>query len=230
MAHDLPHDLFANPVWHALRTRHRHFAVAAGDAVRYPAEVTPFAALAAPTPDALTQLASLLAPNESVWLVGESYPAAPELVFDGTLDCLQMSLPEDVPLDGPPCEVVPLSPAHAAEMVALTDVAFPGFFRRRTCEMGPYYGVRSGGALIAMGGERLVLDGYPEISGVCTHPAHRGKGLAAAIILEIARAHRRDGLKSWLHVGCANRNAIQLYLRMGFAVSRKVTLHRVSRR
>jgi GNAT superfamily N-acetyltransferase len=77
--------------------------------------------------------------------------------------------------------------------------------------MGSYYGVRSGarsdGELIAMGGERLSLDGYPEISGVCTHPAHRGKGLAANLIRQLVRDHRRDGLVSWLHVGNENHRA-----------------------
>jgi hypothetical protein len=50
-------------------------------------------------------------------------------------------------------------------MVALTTLAFPGFFRSRTCEMGSYYGVRSSsGELIAMGGERLQLDDIPKLA------------------------------------------------------------------
>ena len=225
---DLPASLFVNPVWHALQTRHRHLAVFAGDACRYPAEVCPFAAVAAPALVALRQLHSLLAPGESVWLVGESYPHAPELCFEETLKCFQMVLPEEVTPPDPAIEMVSLSGANAAEMVALTDLAFPGFFRKRTCEMGTYYGVRSDGELIAMGGERLALDGYSEISGVCTHPAHRGKGLAASLIWLLVRNHRRDGLVSWLHVGAANQHALELYLRMGFKVVRKITLHRIS--
>ncbi len=51
--------------------------------------------------------------------------------------------------------------------------------------MGSYYGVRSNGELVVMGGERLRLEGYPEISGVCTHPAHRGRGLAASLIWQL---------------------------------------------
>ena len=240
---DLPENLFANPVWNALQTRHRHFAVSAGDACRYPADVAPFAAVAAPTSSALQELHTLLDPEESVWVIGKSYPRVPELDFKQTLDCLQMVLPEQVlpeevaPSDSS-AEIVSLSAANAAEMVALTDAAFPGFFRHRTCAMGSYYGVRSGtrsrsqsaGELIAMSGERLMLDGCPEISGVCTHPAHRGKGLAARLIWQLVRDHRRDGLVSWLHVGSANRRAIDLYLRMGFRIVREVTLHRVSRK
>ncbi len=90
---DVPKNLFANPVWHALRTKHCHFAASAAEACRYPADGAPFAAVGAPSIDALRQLRSLLAPGESVWLIGESYPKIPELSFDGTLECLQMILP-----------------------------------------------------------------------------------------------------------------------------------------
>jgi predicted GNAT family acetyltransferase len=227
--YDLPESLFANPVWHALRTKHGRLAEWAGDACRYPADVAPFVAVAAPNPSAWRQMHSLLAPRESVWLTGEACPALPELAFEETMECLQMVLPEEVVLPGPTIEIARLSGANAGEMVALTNVAFPGFFRRRTCEMGSYYGVRSDGELIAMGGERLLLEGYSEISGVCTHPAHRGKGLAANIIWQVVRDHRRDGIVSWLHVGSANRRAIELYGRMGFKMVRKVTLNRISR-
>ena len=201
---DLPESLFANPAWHALQTEQRHLAISAGDACRYPADVVPFAAVAAPTSVALEELQSLLAPGESVGLIGDGYPHLPELSFEGALECFQM--------------------------VALTTFTFPGFFRKRTCEMGLYCSVRSDGELIAMRGERLTLDGYREISGVCVHPAHRGKGLAAALVWQIVRNHRRDGQVSWLHVGVANHSAIELYLRMGFKVVRKVTLNRISSR
>ena len=140
-----------------------------------------------------------------------------------------MVLPQDVTPPTPSPEIVPLSNANAQEMVTLTDIAFPGFFCSRTCEMGTYYGIRSNGQLIAMGGERLTLDGYPEISGICTHPANRGKGHAASLIWEIVRKHRRDGDVSWLHVSAENYHAIELYRRMGFKTVRKVILHRLRR-
>jgi predicted GNAT family acetyltransferase len=223
-------DLFANPAWHALHTIHRHFAVSAGDACRYPADVAPFAAVTTPSIQALQQLHSLLTPGESVWLIGESYPPTSSLSFEESLECLQMVLPQEILPPSPPAEIVQLSNADAPEMVALTNLAFPGFFRSRTCEMGSYYGVRLEGKLIAMGGERLMLDGYPEISGVCTHPAHRSKGYAASLIWHLAQDHRRNGLTSWLHVSAANHHAIELYVRLGFTVAQKVTLHRVSRK
>jgi ribosomal protein S18 acetylase RimI-like enzyme len=231
----LPEKLFLNPVWHALRSKHLHLAKSTALACRYPGDVVPFAAVSEPNDKAMQEFRSLLAPGESTWLTGEEYPPIDGLVFEGTLDCFQMVLPESGAAPDPPAthqnDFQSLTDANAHEMVALTDLAFPGFFRQRTCEMGAYYGVRSAsGELIAMGGERLKLQGFSEISGVCTHPSFRGKGLAASIMWQLVRDHRRDGIVSWLHVGCANQRAIELYLRMGFEIVRKVTLHRISRR
>jgi ribosomal protein S18 acetylase RimI-like enzyme len=275
--HNLPESPFANPVWNALQTTHRHFAVCAGNACRYPADVAPFAAVAEASWDALRRVHSLLTPGESVWVadigIGDLYRRAPdistglsrELSLEQALNCLQMILPDDVAVPdsqsdesfdltaGKPSDsavsdsgisdsttsdatmkLVRLSRENAAEMVALTDVAFPGFFRARTCEMGSYYGVRSGEELVAMAGERLKLDAgterYSELSGICTHPAYRGKGLAARLMWRLVRDHRRDGIVSWLHVGSENRRAVELYERMGFMIVREVVLLKLTRK
>jgi ribosomal protein S18 acetylase RimI-like enzyme len=231
---ELPGELFTDPVWHALNTRHSHLALIEGHARRYPVDVAPFAALAKPTELALWELHSLLAPGESVWLAGTAYPHLPELKNEGTLECAQMVLnavleekPSAINLDR-------LTASDSDAMVALTDIAFPGFFQSRTYEMGAYYGAwldsrDASGQLIAMAGERLALDGYTEISGVCTHPEHRGKGLAANLIARVARDHREQGVVSFLHVAATNTHAIELYLRLGFVEARRVTLTRFSR-
>jgi GNAT superfamily N-acetyltransferase len=224
----LPEHLFSNPVWHSLRTNHRHLAVRQGNACRYPADVAPFAAVAEPA--RLPELRSLLEPEESVWVIGEGYPTVEELPVQQVIECLQMVLPASAPVPDSAGTVQMLGEDDAADMVSLTDLAFPGFYRIRTPALGSYFGVRSGGELVAMGGERFSLEGYPEISGVCTHPSHRGKGYAASLISQLARNHRRAGLVSWLHVTSANRNAIDLYLRLGFEVARKITVSQVSRR
>jgi GNAT superfamily N-acetyltransferase len=224
----LPTSIFANPVWHALQTKHKHFAMTVGKACRYPADVAPFVAVGVPTRAALQQLASLIVHGEHLWLFDDNFPPAPEIDWLQTLQCLQMVLPSEVNPPDPTAELIPLRASDGADMVALTTLAFPGFFRNRTYRMGSYFGIRHQGELIAMGGERIMLDGYPEISGVCTHPSHRGKGYAAAIIWELVRNHRRRGETSWLHVAASNQNAIDLYSRLGFVASQIVTLHRIS--
>jgi len=226
----LPETLFANPVWHALETRHCHLAISGGNARRYPADVAPFVAVAEPTIDALKAVHSLLVPGEQVWIADAKYPAWPELVWETSLECLQMVLPAEIVPPAGSNGVLTLSCEDAPAMVALTDLAFPGFFRVKTCEMGSYYGVRESGELVSMSGERIMLYEYPEVSGVCTHPDHRGKGYAASLMWQVIRDHRRDGLVSWLHVSAGNSHAIELYLRMGFVEARRQVWHRISRR
>ncbi|MGA2343556.1 MAG: GNAT family N-acetyltransferase [Steroidobacteraceae bacterium] len=230
---DLPESLFLNPVWHSLLGPHRHLSIDGGDACRYPADVTPFAALAEPSAAAVRHLRELLEPADPVWIVDAGLPHVPEIILEGSLLCLQMVLSPKTALPvpaTPAVEIVPLGAANAAEMVALTDVAFPGFFRSGTYKMGSYFGVRAAdGLLIAMAGERLRLEGYPEMSGICTHPAHRGKGLARRLIVHLAAIHRRQGHVSWLQVSAANANAIALYRDIGFETARSVMLQRISR-
>ena len=224
---------FLNPVWHALHGPHRHLAIGSGAACRYPADVAPFAAMEAGSAAAQRQLHALLGVGESVWVAGTA--DHPGLRVEQELDCVQMVLPRDAPppvparVPAPVPDIVPLSGENAAEMVALTDVAFPGFFRPATHRMGSYVGIRVDGRLIAMAGERLRLEGYPELSGICTHPKHRGRGLAAVLIGHLVEAHRRAGLTSWLHVGAPNTRAIELYERLGFLRIRNLMLRRISR-
>lgn len=224
----LPEVPFANPVWHALHGPHRRFALREGGACRYPSDVAPFAALAAPGAAELRELHSLMTPGESVWLADAAYPQPAGMSVQERLACLQMVHSGDAALDAPR-EAVPLGCAHAQEMLALTQLAFPGFFRPRTCEMGAYYGVRAGCDLVAMAGERLQLEGYPEVSGVCTHPEHRGKGHAAMLLARLVHDHRRAGRISWLQVGAENHRAIELYRRLGFQTARTITLVRMRR-
>jgi ribosomal protein S18 acetylase RimI-like enzyme len=224
----LPDHLFADPIWSALHGPHRHLAIGSELACRYPADVAVFAALAEPTEAAMAQLRLLLAPGEAVWLFENGFPAMSGLEFTDRMPCQQMALPASIEPPAPSADVVALTEANAHEMVALTDLAFPGFFRPRTYAMGSYYGVRApSGALIAMGGERMKLDGYSEISTVCTHPSYRGKGFAESIIWQVVRQHRREGVQSFLHVGKANTLAIALYQRLGFVICREITITRV---
>ncbi len=212
---------FDNPPMEALRSSQQHFAIVAGAARKYPADVTPFAAIEGDSFEALRDLFSIMEPGEATYLVSHALSAMPKgLSCRGPLAVKQMTYPHDRPLpfalesDGVVIE--PLSCANAVEMVEITSIAFPGFFRVRTCEMGNYYGIRHDGRLVAMCGERMNIGDYHEISGLCTHPDFRGRGYAAVLMMQLMRDHRNAGLQSYLHVSANNANAIALYERMGF--------------
>lgn len=227
--------VFANPVLSSLQARQRHFAQYAGSACKYQTDVAPFAAISDHSPEAMRDLHSLLAPGETIYMMGlrnaPPLPAVPGLEFGSPYPSVQMAFPETAPLPELPraAEIHPLSCANADEMLVLIDVAFPGFFRVRTCEMGRYYGIRAQGQLVAMAGERMGFDRNIEISGVCTHPEHRGHGHAAALISRLLVDHRQEGSLSFLHTGADNHRAIALYERLGFVLSHEIAFQRVVR-
>lgn len=226
-----PTDPFANAIWNALHTSQQALALTAGKACKYPQDIAPFAALAENSVEALHDLHSLLLPEETVYIPGGQPPEVPGLRHEGSLTCIQMSFPHTRPLPAVRAgdlEVAPLTCADSEAMVELTSIAFPGYFRARTCMMGSYYGIWDHGKLIAMGGERMVMTPWREISAVCTHTEHRGKGYAPRIMTQLMQDHRDAGQTSCLHVLSTNRTAIELYLCMGFSVLRNVQFHRLS--
>jgi predicted GNAT family acetyltransferase len=106
----------------------------------------------------------------------------------------------------------------------------PGPFGPRTLELGDYFGLFDGERLIAMAGERMAAGTLREISGVCTHPEHQGRGLARRLMLKLLRRQVQRGETPFLHVMRANEGAHALYQRMGFVDHRETTVRVVSPR
>jgi ribosomal protein S18 acetylase RimI-like enzyme len=173
----------------------------------------------------------LIEPGRLVYLTADRVRAVPGIEVVNELPCWQMHF---IPSDSATIltgwiavESRLLGAADALAMSALTDTAFPGFFRARTHLLGKYFGVHVDGELVAMAGERLALPGFREISAVCTHPAHTGKGYAAGLMLRLMCAHAVAGLKSFLHVATENERAIALYERLGFVKTRQLLFHQL---
>jgi GNAT superfamily N-acetyltransferase len=232
--------LFRNPPLESLETAHAHFAMRNGLAVKFPRQVTPFAAVLENSAMAMADLRSLLEPGELVFVVSfERLTQVDGLKIGGPFGVRQMEWPAEAALPEPAtdAELKRLSGADAEEMVELTSIAFPGFFRIRTCEMGTYYGVRDGVVnaagerprLMAMCGERMAIRDFKEISGLCTLPDYRGRGYAAALITRLLHDHRAEGARSYLHVSSDNATAIALYRRMGFRSCGEFPTYRVTR-
>jgi ribosomal protein S18 acetylase RimI-like enzyme len=204
-----------NPVWHSLRTQHAVLAITAADAAKYPPAVAPFAAVADAPGRSATQLASLVGDSESVYLVGVAPEPPAGWVLEQGKPCLQMisdTPPAEVP--GPP--VTEMSALQRDDMLALTALVFPGFFRPRTLEMGRYLGIYDGRRLVAMAGERMRLDGFQEISAVCTHPDYTGRRYAQRLVSLVSRGAFERGFVPFLHVYHDNARAIAVYRQLGF--------------
>ena len=217
-----------NPFWSSLRTRHADIARLADGVARYPVEYTPFLGVADADVDARHGLEALVEPGESVYLLGVTPPAIGDWRLEplGELSQMVLDAPLDAP-DGP--EVVALSAAHRVDVLELVALVYPHYFRERTMELGRYFGIYEDGRLAAMIGERLGTDGATEMSAICTHPAHTGRGLARRLMARLGNELIAAGQQPFLHVAQHNARAIALYERVGFRRRRTIpffALHR----
>jgi ribosomal protein S18 acetylase RimI-like enzyme len=215
------------PVWSALTgPHHGRFAESSGVAVRYRPDLAPFAAVAPGTDwdTAWADLAALAGPERSVLFPGDIGPLPPGWEHRLDLPGVQLvATPRLVGAVDP--EAVPLGAADVPEMLDLTARTQPGPFLPRTIEFGGFLGIRRGGALVAMAGQRLRPPGWTEVSAVCTDPAHRGQGLAARLTLAVVHAIRAHGDQPVLHAAAANTNALRLYETLGFELRGPIGFH-----
>lgn len=215
--------LLDNPIWNALASRQLVLSQGDGLARRFPADIGPLAGLVEQTPDAYVSLASL-ANGEQMVLFLDQPPALPPgwtLCVGGNL--LQMVYEREAPGIAHP-ELLPLGEEDIPEMLALTRLTKPGPFRQRTIELSGYIGIRQDGRLAAMAGERLKMDGFTEVSAVCTHPDFQGRGYAGILIEAVCRGIQNRGETPFLHVFSENTGAIGLYEKLGFTKRRSLHL------
>jgi GNAT superfamily N-acetyltransferase len=214
-----------NIIWHALAGPHRHLSGCAGATRWYPGDIAPF--IAVPTVDTCPDLDAALAggfrcPGHFAGIVPRALPHGWRFSARSTI--LQM-FPAPDRLPTPDDEGIRiLGIADRPAMLALARAAFPDFFRGRTAELGDYFGIHDGAALVSMAGERLAHGKYQEISGVCTHPRYAGRGFARRLTQALMRRHRARGMASFLHVSETNVAARRLYESMGFAARASLTL------
>jgi ribosomal protein S18 acetylase RimI-like enzyme len=223
-----------NSIWKALTTRQAALAESFGEARRFVPAISRLGAILAPTDKGYESLAALLRVGEMVNLALEGpYQPRPGLTLAYTAPALQMvytasgsALASGAALDA---QIVELGAGDADDMVELTELTKPGPFAKRTHELGTYLGIKEDGKLIAMAGERLKLPGFTEVSAVCTHPDHIGKGYARILMGEVMRRICDRQETPFLHVRQSNERAIALYEKLGFE-KRVLLQHAVLRR
>ncbi|GAA4477648.1 GNAT family N-acetyltransferase [Gluconacetobacter asukensis] len=210
------------PVWQALTGRQHNFAVTRGHAVRFDPAYGPFAAAIDASGAALHDLAMLAAEDE-IWLLEKNPPRhISGLVRLKQAGCVQM-VAHTVTATPLRFDIVELGADDAPEMLALATLTQPGPFRAHTHALGHFIGIRDQGRLVAMAGERTQPDAYVEVSGVCTHPDHRGRGYAGFLMREVAARILARGNIPFLHCYATNTGAIALYRSLGFTPFQTVT-------
>lgn len=209
-----------NPIWSALTTRHAHLSEGDDIARRYLPTYTTLAGMEHETDAAFASLAKITlkgqaigicsqsdAPIPNSWACSGKFPVA-QMVCEQIKDCktfqLELLTDDDVPA--------------MRELVLLTQ---PGPFSERTIRFGTFLAIKENGSIAAMAGQRMQVPGFDEVSAVCTHPDHQGKGYARALVYEISRRIIETGNTPMLHVRSENLAAIKSYEHVGFKIRRQ---------
>ncbi len=218
------------PPWSALTTTHACFALGNELARRYRPDIAPMAAVRDVSDACLQALASLMAPGDLVGLFNaKPVPASGDLdvIAQKTVEQMVCKSRDPAGITGEP---VALTPADVPEMMHLVELTKPGPFAARTIALGSYIGLRQGGQLVAMAGERMRFDGFTEISAVCTHPDHRGRGHAFFLVGTLMRNILERGETPFLHIYSDNTSAAALYRKLGFTYRRSIAVTVLKRR
>lgn len=218
--------LLGNPVWSALTHDQSPLALSCDALRRFPPDIGPFVAMAAAADATPDSLHALVAPGETVDFVAvlpDCLSGRADWQLESRESVLQMHC-ERAPGVAPGPPITALGPEHAEAMLALTRLVYPGYFRARTPVLGRYFGVFEQGRLAAMAGERMRFAPWQEISAVCTHPEHLGRGHAARLVAHLVERILARGERPFLHVSARNARAIALYQRLGFKVERDIGL------
>lgn len=222
-----------NPMWQSLASHQANFAVAGKLAARYQPDIAPFAGVQQPTQAAFAELASLIGKDELLYLLEDEPPQLAGFHVEPHGFITQMVWQGDGILAQPTVEPYRLAAPEVEEMLTLTALAFPGYFRTRTHELGDYWGIRENdqenGLLVAMAGERFQIENYCEVSAVCTHPDFRGRGYAEQLVCHVVTGMLQRGAVPFLHVGQTNETAKRIYAKLGFVERRDLLLWSVIR-
>lgn len=210
------------PIWSALTTRQQSLAEGGAVARRFPRTIAPFADMVDMSPASFAALGALMSGTEIAVLFTSDAVSAPDQFKTLLADTGEQMIgtPAESSLVG--MEIVTLGVADVPEMIALVELTKPGPFSTRTHELGTFVGIRIDGQLVAMTGERMKPGNYTEMTAVCVHPSHRGRGYAQALLGAVARGIVARGEIPFLHVFTSNESAIALYRKQGMEIRRRL--------
>lgn len=208
-----------NPIYHSLNSGHRFFAVSTDKVAYYQEDVAPFAGLIDHSQANFDRLYKMSKPENTFVVftpIAHQLPDRWQLIKQ--IDMFQMIYSLEISSIENTFEFENLNETHVAEMIELVKLTEPGPFRTNTIALGNYTGVFKEGKLISMAGHRFNPAPFVEISAVCTHPDHLGKGYAYSLLREQIKRIVKDGQIPFLHVRNDNEAAVKLYQKLGFTI------------
>ena len=208
--------LLDNVFWHALTGEQSHLSAGNERARRFAKGFSPLLGFPDWTKPDFAAIAPFCEEGERFYIGQWTGPVADGWRIDAEAVMCQMVWDAPPPTDSPG-QARLLGPEDRNAMHELALLTNPGPFGPRTPELGEYWGIFDGDRLVAMTGERAHAGEFREVSGVCTHPAYRGRGWARQLVAIVVRKQLARGQVPFLHVMKANEGARAIYRKMGFA-------------
>lgn len=215
----LEHQL-KNPVWSSLQETHKKFAVEFNNVQFYNSEVCTFGAFFDEnnTAEAANEY---IKTSDSFFYVSENLtPVVDEtkVEFTKKIDGCQMVLDSLTNVNITE-KIVLLDETFSEEIYDLVWLVMPGYYRKRTFEMGKYFGIFKNGKLVSIAGQRLQSNLFIEVSAVVTHPNYTRRGLAKQLIAHNTKEILKENKTPILHTNKGNP-AIALYQKLGYTLTR----------
>jgi len=220
-----------NPCWNALHSGNKNLAEGNEQVKYFSAEVAPFVGLPEWNSYGFEHLYDVIPRERRIAFMNSKEVEIPgEWDVVDYLVAFQMVHTHPAPPAAASSQIVPLQNKNIPQMIALTGMTHPGPFFERTIEFGNYEGIFKGNDLVSMAGQRLHPGEYVEISAVCTHPAHSGKGYASQLIISQVHQIRSASAIPFLHVKDSNLQAIKLYKSLGFELRKRMHIYSIRKK
>lgn len=214
-------DLLQNPVFNALSTGDKQLSLGNERVKYFDEEVSPYAGFEEDNTNGFKELYQLFPPGRRILYAKPTAIIIPHgWQLQHEIKGLQFIYEGRNRIEGDFSSIVPLTEKHVDEMIELVKLTRPGPFGKRTIDFGYYHGIFDQDKLVAMTGQRLHVGNYTELSAVCTHPDHLGKGYASLLMQHQIQIILNNEQQPFLHVREDNDRAIAVYGRLGFVVSR----------
>lgn len=217
-------------IWNALNSGNKHLANGNDNVKYFDKEVSPFIGLKETSDNNFQLLYDTIPFDGAFGFVSNnevSIPAPWKIARH--MKVLQMVYDKQLKNIVTTGEIVPLGEHNVPEMLSLTQLTNPGPFASRTIDFGYYRGIFKDAQLIAMAGQRMNPSPYAEISAVCTHPDHLGKGYAKQLLLDQIYRIQQASEIPFLHVLGTNTRAKDVYESLGFETRKELNFYIITK-
>lgn len=217
-----------NPVWNSLSETHQNLAIDYKSIKFYHPDYCPFGGFTK-TEDTATPIAEYAQLAANFFIIGQKPNISSNLKLNNELVCLQMIIYDKIDFAIKE-EIVELNVSHIEDLLGLVKIVYPEYFKKKTADLGSYYGIFKENQLVAVTGERMKMNEFTEVSAVITHPDYAGKGYAKQLVTHAVNSILKQNKIPFLHVAKTNVGAIKLYEKLGFQTRKEISIWNITKK